>query len=463
VSNITHSKLPGNLGKVANENLEPSESVLKEAFASGIGIVVTRNRVLIVKAGLSTGSSDKRTCNAVLLAHVVGVEVFKGMLGTTVQVRTVDPAAPFNTLNSPEFKITLASDKTTQEIIDLINRGSEWWRSQTTSVAFQQPSQPHVQTNLQSTTPPAALSQPIPPVASRGKIAKQKPKTPWWMWVVGSLFVIGVIRSLGSTPNDNSVTNASPPPPTNVVNVATPQAAPRVVSTRPPPAKPLTASEKLGNAIAQVARNPKSIRSTSVDRGRTTTAYDYKVAGTKNFTLYVKRNKASAWQVILVPSGAKGTNFSGVGNVQEMRETPLGNVYKYTNGPLKGAFLDVMNLRDGTQQLMIQSRDYVVNEKSGWAAASLVEANAMPGVTFIPDTTIMSQCEKLVTENLKSPSSAKFAGFLEKLDAQVSTQGNGDRLYKGYVDSQNGFGAMLRTQFECSYTASDDTLRVQFP
>jgi hypothetical protein len=52
-----------------------------------------------------------------------------------------------------------------------------------------------------------------------------------------------------------------------------------------------------------------------------------------------------------------------------------------------------------------------------------------------------SECEHLVSSNLKSPSTAKFSdGF----------SGDGPWIVSGYVDSENGFGAMLRSDFRCS-------------
>lgn len=53
-----------------------------------------------------------------------------------------------------------------------------------------------------------------------------------------------------------------------------------------------------------------------------------------------------------------------------------------------------------------------------------------------------------VKKRLKSPSSAKFPDSQQKVD---DTEYIGDNTYKirSYVESQNSFGAMIRTDFSC--------------
>lgn len=57
-------------------------------------------------------------------------------------------------------------------------------------------------------------------------------------------------------------------------------------------------------------------------------------------------------------------------------------------------------------------------------------------------------CETYTLGELKSPSSAKFSDeqFFETDDPEVT----------GSVDSQNGFGAMLRSHFSCSMVNGSD-------
>jgi predicted RNA-binding Zn-ribbon protein involved in translation (DUF1610 family) len=58
-----------------------------------------------------------------------------------------------------------------------------------------------------------------------------------------------------------------------------------------------------------------------------------------------------------------------------------------------------------------------------------------------------ADCESFVTKNLKAPSSAKFAPHSE---LTILQKGNGFWTVVGYVDSQNSFGAMIRSRFICS-------------
>ena len=68
---------------------------------------------------------------------------------------------------------------------------------------------------------------------------------------------------------------------------------------------------------------------------------------------------------------------------------------------------------------------------------------------------IMSQ--KFVKKNLKSPSTAKFPLLIDE-GVKVEHQGEGKYYVRAYVDSQNGFGAMLRTKYmaEVEYLGSDE-------
>lgn len=65
-------------------------------------------------------------------------------------------------------------------------------------------------------------------------------------------------------------------------------------------------------------------------------------------------------------------------------------------------------------------------------------------------------CQDMVKDKLKSPGSAKFTGQTE------SGSGN-SWTARGSVDSQNGFGALIRSTYSCSltYTPSDKTWRGQ--
>lgn len=77
-------------------------------------------------------------------------------------------------------------------------------------------------------------------------------------------------------------------------------------------------------------------------------------------------------------------------------------------------------------------------------------------LTFTIDemSTLQIEAEKTVKNILKAPSTAKFPGLKEwgfaKQDGKIYIQ--------GYVDSQNSFGAMLRSDFQITLNADDYTI-----
>ena len=66
-----------------------------------------------------------------------------------------------------------------------------------------------------------------------------------------------------------------------------------------------------------------------------------------------------------------------------------------------------------------------------------------------------SFAEKNVKDMLKSPATAEFPSSSEQ---DQHTKYIGDNTYEinSYVDSQNGFGAMMRTRFSCKIVFNDD-------
>ena len=65
------------------------------------------------------------------------------------------------------------------------------------------------------------------------------------------------------------------------------------------------------------------------------------------------------------------------------------------------------------------------------------------------DSDAFTIAQKIVKENLKSPSTAKFCSILQ---ASISNSGNSYTVI-GWVDSENSFGATLRTNFIVTYSA----------
>ena len=62
----------------------------------------------------------------------------------------------------------------------------------------------------------------------------------------------------------------------------------------------------------------------------------------------------------------------------------------------------------------------------------------------------ITQCEDLVKESLKAPSTAEF---------DSSASGFGTWTVTGTVDSENSFGAMLRSEFQCTVVVSGDSIK----
>lgn len=62
----------------------------------------------------------------------------------------------------------------------------------------------------------------------------------------------------------------------------------------------------------------------------------------------------------------------------------------------------------------------------------------------------------LVTARLKAPSTATFPSLMEREeDHAVIAAGNGRYIVRSWVDSQNAFGAMIRTRWQCELKTAD--------
>jgi len=68
--------------------------------------------------------------------------------------------------------------------------------------------------------------------------------------------------------------------------------------------------------------------------------------------------------------------------------------------------------------------------------------------------------EDFVKQKLKSPSTAIFPGVSEK-NEHIIDLGSGKYKINSWVDSQNGFGAMLRTNFSCTIIFEGEKVRCE--
>lgn len=102
----------------------------------------------------------------------------------------------------------------------------------------------------------------------------------------------------------------------------------------------------------------------------------------------------------------------------------------------------------------------------GWAHVSNLEVF----VEKVPDKFVaMSVCERRVKSSLKSPSSADFAGIWDGVEPRMykkDKSGYYHFVLDSWVDSQNSFGATVRTKFVCRVKTIDgdewDYLEVKF-
>jgi hypothetical protein len=73
---------------------------------------------------------------------------------------------------------------------------------------------------------------------------------------------------------------------------------------------------------------------------------------------------------------------------------------------------------------------------------------------------ITGACKKAVLHRLKAPGSADFQGMLDDVP-DPTKQADGSYLWRSWVDSQNSFGAKLRTRFMCEFANGVATVTME--
>lgn len=68
--------------------------------------------------------------------------------------------------------------------------------------------------------------------------------------------------------------------------------------------------------------------------------------------------------------------------------------------------------------------------------------------------------EDFISQRLKSPSSAKFPEVSEKIN-HIKSLGKDKYEINSWVDSQNGFGAMIRSRFSCRIIFENGSVRAE--
>jgi hypothetical protein len=89
-----------------------------------------------------------------------------------------------------------------------------------------------------------------------------------------------------------------------------------------------------------------------------------------------------------------------------------------------------------------------------WAAplaVLLISTLILAGCSIFEDPD-GGKCRDLMSAKLTSPGSAKFG------PVKVEMTGNGTKLVTGWVDAENGFGALLRQDYYCESSNGEVTL-----
>lgn len=114
--------------------------------------------------------------------------------------------------------------------------------------------------------------------------------------------------------------------------------------------------------------------------------------------------------------------------------------------------------------LLSKTRTYITTRPKSWwiiTGVVLVAALAVPtafqkndsGREATPSSS-QESCEQSMIDQLKSPASARFG------PAQVRQRGD-EWIVAGSVDSQNSFGAMLRTNYVCTVNSNGFVVDLQ--
>ncbi|MDX2008216.1 MAG: hypothetical protein SFU83_23480 [Meiothermus sp.] len=82
------------------------------------------------------------------------------------------------------------------------------------------------------------------------------------------------------------------------------------------------------------------------------------------------------------------------------------------------------------------------------ARAATPAPKPKPAPPEVSSAEVITACQRLIQDNLKAPRTAKFPGWTEY--PKVWKYGTGYRV-RSWVDSQNSFGAMVRTDYLCEY------------
>lgn len=273
--------------------------------------------------------------------------------------------------------------------------------------------------------------------------------------VFGTSLLLMLIGLAGVGPLDqkeSASTQPSKPSPAQPLQTA-------VVNTKPAPKK----EAPWVSTLVTLVKNPKSQKFEhfypNFDKG--IAAYDYtlKLAG-KNYITFLALSKSKAWKLTLDGSSyPPAESFAPEEGLREIPElgTVAFDVYEIKSGPLAKTFLKYPI--PGKSNLQLVSFSYALEQDDrlgGW----LVEQGRVAGIKTIDSGSFVTACQNLIKSNLISPATARFPSIWETVD-QVNTDRYGRKTWRSYVDSQNGFGALVRTGFKCTHNPQTDMVQIQ--
>lgn len=87
----------------------------------------------------------------------------------------------------------------------------------------------------------------------------------------------------------------------------------------------------------------------------------------------------------------------------------------------------------------------------GWVLLSFMASSGDSDAPQDDSLLAYNLATECVKQQLKSPSTAEFAGLFEKKNHVTSLGGDVYKI-RSYVDAQNSFGAVIRSQWSCTIT-----------
>jgi hypothetical protein len=273
------------------------------------------------------------------------------------------------------------------------------------------------------------------------------------IFLMGSIIAFAGWANLVFTSPQPVQAIASPAPTVNPTpETSEPQKPIAAVAPKTP-----TATQKFVDTVALLIANPNAVQPVNRYTDKDGTLYEYEIPGANNFIMTRKKNRAKAWKIQFEPDGISPEKF---GKLKDAYSARMLEGYSIASGKLKGHYLEKWTYADGSGETILASQEWGLVE-AGWLQTHLIEQGLVPGVQSINSATLMAQCETYVRENLDAPSTAKFAGWLEKAEGTITKMGE-KTLYRSWVDAQNTFGQEERREFKCLYDGRKNTLNLEW-